>query len=37
MDSVINAKIFLGPPKFEDASFFVGRERSIVEISIELR
>ncbi len=31
-----NAKVFLGPPKFEDASFFVGRD-SIVEISIELR
>ncbi len=31
-----NAKVFLGPPKFEDASFFVGRD-SIVEITIELR
>ena len=31
-----NARAFLGPPKFEDASFFVGRD-SIVEISIELR
>ena len=31
-----NAKVFLGPPKFEDASFFVGRD-SIVEIIIELR
>ncbi len=31
-----NAKVFLGPPKFEDASFFVGKD-SIVEISIELR
>ena len=31
-----NAKVFFGPPKFEDASFFVGRD-SIIEISIELR
>ena len=31
-----NAKIFLGPPKFEDASIFVG-QNSIVEIMIELR
>ena len=31
-----NAKVFFGPPKFEDASFFVGRD-SIVEILIELR
>ena len=31
-----NAKVFLGPPKFEDASIFVGKN-SIVEIMIELR
>ena len=31
-----NAKVFLGPPKFEDASIFVG-QNSIVEIMIELR
>ena len=31
-----NAKVFLGPPKFEDASIFVGQD-SIVEIIIELR
>ena len=31
-----NAKIFFGPPKFEDASIFVG-QNSIVEIMIELR
>ena len=31
-----NARVFLGPPKFEDASFFVGHN-SIVEIMIELR
>ena len=31
-----NAKVFLGPPKFEDASIFVGKN-SIVEIIIELR
>ena len=31
-----NARVFLGPPKFEDASFFVG-QNSIVEIMIELR
>ncbi len=31
-----NAKVFLGPPKFEDASIFVG-QNSFVEIMIELR
>ena len=31
-----NARVLLGPPKFEDASIFVG-ENSIVEIMIELR
>lgn len=31
-----NAAVFLGPPKFEDASIFVG-QNSIVEIMIELR
>ena len=31
-----NARGFLGPPKFEDASIFVG-QNSIVEIMIELR
>ena len=31
-----NAKVFLGPPRFEDASIFVG-QNSIVEIMIELR
>jgi len=31
-----NARVFLGPPKFEDASIFVGKN-SIVEIIIELR
>ena len=31
-----NARVFLDPPKFEDASFFVG-QNSIVEIMIELR
>ena len=31
-----NAKVFLGPPKFKDASFFVGKD-SIVEVIIELR
>ena len=31
-----NARVFLGPPKFEDASFFVGQS-STVEIMIELR
>ena len=31
-----NARVFLGPPKFEDASIFVG-QNSIVEIMIELR
>ena len=31
-----NAKVFLGPPKFEDASIFVGRN-AFVEIIIELR
>tara|TARA_B100000212_G_scaffold189821_1_gene143112 strand:- start:20 stop:445 length:426 start_codon:yes stop_codon:yes gene_type:complete len=31
-----NARVFLGPPKFEDASFFVG-QNSTVEIMIELR
>ena len=31
-----NARVFLGPPKFEDAAFFVG-QNSIVEIMIELR
>ena len=31
-----NARVFLGPPKFEDASIFVGKN-SIVEIRIELR
>ena len=31
-----NARVFLSPPKFEDASFFVG-QNSIVEIMIELR
>ena len=31
-----NARVFLGPPKFEDASIFVGKN-SIVEIMIELR
>ena len=31
-----NAKVFLGPPKFEDAAIFVGQNDS-VEIEIELR
>ena len=31
-----NAPVFLGPPKFEDASFFVG-ESEEVELKIELR
>ena len=31
-----NAKVFLGPPKFEDASVFVGRD-DIIELNIELR
>ena len=31
-----NARIFLGPPKFEDASIFVG-QNAIIEIMIELR
>ena len=31
-----NARVFLGPPKFEDASIFVG-QNSVVEIMIELR
>ena len=31
-----NARVFLGPPQFEDASFFVG-QNSTVEIMIELR
>ena len=31
-----NARVFLGPPKFEDASIFVG-QNSIVEIMIDLR
>ena len=31
-----NAKVFFGPPKFEDASVFVGRD-DIVELNIELR
>ena len=31
-----NARVFLGPPKFEDASIIVG-QNSIVEIMIELR
>ncbi len=31
-----NAKVFLGPPKFEEASIFVG-ENETVEILIELR
>ena len=31
-----NAPIFLGPPKFNDASFFVSRN-NIIEIQIELR
>ena len=31
-----NARVFLAPPKFEDASIFVG-QNSIVEIMIELR
>ena len=31
-----NARVFLGPPKFEDASIFVG-QNSIVEIMIELK
>ena len=31
-----NARVFLGPPKFEDASIFVG-QNSIIEIMIELR
>ena len=31
-----NARVFLGPPKFEDASIFVGQNSS-VEIMIELR
>ena len=31
-----NARVFFGPPKFEDASIFVGKN-SIVEIVIELR
>ena len=31
-----NARVFLGPPKFEDASIFVG-QNAIIEIMIELR
>tara|TARA_B100000900_G_scaffold225800_1_gene191634 strand:+ start:104 stop:529 length:426 start_codon:yes stop_codon:yes gene_type:complete len=31
-----NAAVFLGPPKFEDASFFVGKSEE-VELKIELR
>ncbi len=31
-----NAEVFLGPPKFEDASVFVGRD-DIVELNIILR
>ncbi len=31
-----NARVFLGPPEFEDASFFV-EQNSTVEIMIELR
>ena len=31
-----NARVFLAPPKFEDASIFVG-QNSIVEIMIKLR
>ena len=31
-----NARVLLGPPKFEEASIFVG-QNSIVEIMIELR
>ena len=31
-----NARVFLAPPKFEDASIFVG-QNSIVEIMIDLR
>ena len=31
-----NARVFLGPPKFEDASFFV-EQNSTVEIMIKLR
>jgi uncharacterized protein (DUF2141 family) len=31
-----NAKVFFGPPAFEDASFFVGKDES-VQIMIELR
>ena len=31
-----NARVFLAPPKFEDASIFVG-QNSIVEIMIELK
>ena len=31
-----NARVFLAPPKFEDASIFVG-QNSIIEIMIELR
>ena len=31
-----NARVFLGPPKFEDVSFFV-EQNSTVEIMIELR
>ena len=31
-----DAKVFFGPPKFEDASFFIGLD-DLVEIDIELR
>ena len=31
-----NAKVFLGPPKFKDASFFLGSNEKI-EITIDLR
>ena len=31
-----NAKVFFGPPKFDDASIFVG-ENETIEIDIELR
>ena len=31
-----NAKVFLGPPKFSDAAFFLGKE-DLVELKIELK
>ena len=34
--TINNAKVFLGPPKFDEASFFVGK-KSNVEITIKLK